>query len=94
VVATVKDGNYGFIKCCDRDERLFFHLSAVVDRAQAQALREGSEVRFAIEADREGRSVAAQLEVLPKGSVSFFEVPPPPRETTLREHGARCVETW
>jgi len=40
-------------------------------------------VRFAIEADREGRSVAAQLEVLPKGSVSFFEVPPPPRETTL-----------
>jgi len=35
VVATVKDGNYGFIKCCDRDERLFFHLSAVADRAQA-----------------------------------------------------------
>ena len=30
IVASLKEG-FGFIKCCDRDARMFFHYSALLD---------------------------------------------------------------
>ena len=30
IVASLKEG-FGFIKCCDRDARMFFHYSELLD---------------------------------------------------------------
>lgn len=45
VVATVKDG-YGFIRCADRDARVFFHFSEVI--SQDEEVNLNSEVEFTI----------------------------------------------
>jgi cold shock CspA family protein len=70
IISALKD-SYGFIQCCDRDERLFFHFTEVVN---CPNLREGDEVDFAIEKDREGRNVGRAIKVLPPGSVSSEKV--------------------
>uniref|UniRef100_A0A7S4JEA7 CSD domain-containing protein n=1 Tax=Guillardia theta TaxID=55529 RepID=A0A7S4JEA7_GUITH len=70
-VTMVKD-SYGFIKCCDRDERLFFHFSEVNQRDLIP--RVGDEIEFTVQADREGRNVAVQITPLPKGTVVYTKI--------------------
>jgi cold shock CspA family protein len=71
IVSALKE-SFGFIQCCDREERLFFHCSEMADRRGA--LREGDEVDFIVEKDRDGRNVGRAIRVLPAGSVSFEKV--------------------
>eukprot|EP00960_Hanusia_phi_P069904 767188-Hanusia_phi.AAC.12 len=70
-VTMVKD-SYGFIKCCDRDERLFFHFSEVNQRDLIP--RVGDEIEFTVQEDREGRNVAVQITPLPKGTVVYTKI--------------------
>ena len=37
VVASLKEG-FGFIKCCDRDARMFFHYSELLDSVSNKKL--------------------------------------------------------
>ena len=86
IVSAVKE-SFGFIQCCDREERLFFHCSEVVDR---KILREGDEVEFAIDKDRDDRNMARAIQVLPSGTVSFEKVLAEQAEGTVeREWRAR-----
>lgn len=71
VVDALKD-NFGFIKCADRSERLFFHFSEVKDKSQS--LRNGDELEFVVSTDREKRNVANDIKILPKGTVTFITV--------------------
>jgi cold shock CspA family protein len=71
IVSALKD-SFGFIQCCDREERLFFHCSEMADRRGP--LREGDEVDFIVEKDRDGRNVGRAIRVLPAGTVSFDKV--------------------
>jgi len=66
VVATVKE-NFGFIKCADRDIRIFFHFS---EWRGERMLREGDEVEFN-STSRDGKETATRLVMLPKGSIVF-----------------------
>lgn len=45
MVAAVKDG-YGFIKCAERDARVFFHFSEVI--SQDEEVDQNSEVEFTL----------------------------------------------
>nr|XP_032833947.1 cold shock domain-containing protein E1 isoform X1 [Petromyzon marinus] len=80
VVAALRDG-FGFIKCVEREQRMFFHYSEVMD--DPQALRISDEVEFTVipvrTSERAGgqdamlpqRNHAVRIRRLPKGSVSF-----------------------
>jgi len=71
IVATVKEqNNFGFIKCADRDIRIFFHFS---EWRGERMLREGDEVEFN-STSRDGKETATRLVMLPKGSI-VFEIP-------------------
>eukprot|EP01137_Pigoraptor_chileana_P000542 Opistho-2@36906 len=71
VVATVRDG-FGFIKCCDRDARVFFHFSELADSLHEP--RPGDEFEFSVIADKSDRLNAVRITVLPRNSVSFYNV--------------------
>lgn len=70
VVASVKDG-YGFIRCADRDARMFFHFSEFLDAKRE--VKTGDEVQFTVIQDptSPNRQVAIRIKYLPKGTVSF-----------------------
>nr|XP_032833949.1 cold shock domain-containing protein E1 isoform X3 [Petromyzon marinus] len=70
VVAALRDG-FGFIKCVEREQRMFFHYSEVMD--DPQALRISDEVEFTVIPDAmlPQRNHAVRIRRLPKGSVSF-----------------------
>jgi len=71
IVGTLKD-SFGFIDCADRDARLFFHFSEMLDRS-AQ-VRQGDEVEFNVaSSDRSGQENATKVVFLPQGTV-FFEI--------------------
>ncbi|KAG8450858.1 hypothetical protein GDO86_003212 [Hymenochirus boettgeri] len=69
VIAAMRDG-FGFIKCVDRDARMFFHFSEVLDGNQ---LHISDEVEFTVVPDMLSaqRNHAIRIKKLPKGSVSF-----------------------
>jgi cold shock CspA family protein len=78
VVQTMKDG-FGFIKCADRESRMFFHFSEV--HGETRELRNGDHVEFAVE-EQQQRSKktdtrksdklhAVRVTVLPRGTVKF-----------------------
>ncbi|KAI1892661.1 hypothetical protein AGOR_G00135860 [Albula goreensis] len=82
VIAAMRDG-FGFIKCVDRDARMFFHFSEVLEESQ---LHISDEVEFTvvpveIRKDRKQsdfqdmlsaqRNHAVRIKKLPKGTVSF-----------------------
>ena len=75
VVSSLKE-SFGFIQCADRDERLFFHQSEMADKRPAAPLREGDEVDFLVEKDREGRNMGRAVRVLLPGTVSFVTTLP------------------
>ncbi|XP_077080142.1 cold shock domain-containing protein E1 isoform X7 [Siphateles boraxobius] len=69
VIAAVRDG-FGFIKCVDRDARMFFHFSEVLEESQ---LHISDEVEFTVVPDMLSaqRNHAVRIKKLPKGTVSF-----------------------
>ena len=77
VINVLKDG-YGFILCADRDARLFFHFSELLDRNRE--IRLSDHVDFAVEETakkgRQGKTPqdkvhAVRIQVLPPGSIKF-----------------------
>lgn len=74
VVVAVKDA-YGFIRCAEREDKLFFHFSSLVNASPDHEIDRGDEVSFAIRSDPEsGRLSAVQVLILPPGTVVFEEV--------------------
>lgn len=68
-VSALKDG-FGFIQCCDRDARLFFHFSELIDTEQD--INFSDEVEFSvIEDDLLRRLHAIRVRILPRGSISL-----------------------
>lgn len=62
--------SYGFIQCCDRDDRIFFHYSQYTGDADELAV--GDEMEFEVTSDqRSGKPIACQLNRLAPGTVSF-----------------------
>ncbi|XP_034946970.1 cold shock domain-containing protein E1 isoform X2 [Chelonus insularis] len=73
VIAALKDG-FGFIRCVDRDARLFFHFSEVLDIDKEITV--GDEVEFTVVQDpptffSNTRQSAIRLRHLPSGTVQF-----------------------
>ncbi|XP_032238045.2 cold shock domain-containing protein E1 isoform X2 [Nematostella vectensis] len=70
VVAALKDG-FGFIRCCDRDARMFFHFSELVE--SSRQIQIGDEVEFSITEDSNSmkRVNAIKVRILPKGTIQF-----------------------
>lgn len=74
VVCLLKD-SYGFIKCCEREEDLFFHFSALPRDVSIDTIRIGTEFQFNVAMDtRAGKLNAINLKLLNKGTVKFEEV--------------------
>ncbi|XP_076859745.1 cold shock domain-containing protein E1 isoform X1 [Brachyhypopomus gauderio] len=69
VIAAMRDG-FGFIKCVDRDARMFFHFSEVLEESP---LHISDEVEFTVVPDMLSaqRNHAVRIKKLPKGTVSF-----------------------
>lgn len=69
VIAAIRDG-FGFIKCVDRDARMFFHFSEVLEESQ---LHISDEVEFTVVPDMLSaqRNHAVRIKKLAKGTVSF-----------------------
>ncbi|MGH0167572.1 UNVERIFIED_CONTAM: hypothetical protein FKN15_052703 [Acipenser sinensis] len=82
VIAAMRDG-FGFIKCVDRDARMFFHFSEILEESQLHisdeveftvvpqfvlTSRSGSPVQDMLSAQR---NHAVRIKKLPKGTVSF-----------------------
>lgn len=62
--------SYGFIQCCDRDMRIFFHYSQF--RSDIEDLQVGDSVEFGVSCDARSRKpVAVNIKLLPPGSASF-----------------------
>ncbi|XP_077970092.1 cold shock domain-containing protein E1-like isoform X2 [Styela clava] len=71
IVAAVKEG-FGFIKCLERDSRLFFHCCELLD--PNHCVRMSDEVAFTVLNDpvaEKHRLHATRITVLPKGTVIF-----------------------
>ncbi|XP_015595682.1 cold shock domain-containing protein E1 [Cephus cinctus] len=73
VIAALKDG-FGFIRCVDRDARLFFHFNEVLDVDREISVTD--EVEFTVIQDPSSsfsntRQSAIRLKHLPPGSVQF-----------------------
>ncbi|XP_078582677.1 cold shock domain-containing protein E1-like isoform X44 [Branchiostoma floridae x Branchiostoma japonicum] len=81
LVAAMKEG-FGFIKCVDRDARMFFHFSELLD--PMRELHIGDEVEFTVVPECDSRlsqdpssaqrNHAIRIKPLPKGTVSFHKV--------------------
>ncbi|XP_008545081.1 cold shock domain-containing protein E1 [Microplitis demolitor] len=75
IIAALKDG-FGFIRCVDRDARLFFHFNEVLDIDREIAV--GDEVEFTVIQDPptffSNRQSAIRLKHLPSGTVQFETV--------------------
>lgn len=67
-IVTLKEG-YGFIRCTDREARMFFHYSELLDVHREIRLQQ--EVEFTVIQDptTTGRLVAIRIRFLPKGTI-------------------------
>ncbi|PRP88526.1 hypothetical protein PROFUN_03243, partial [Planoprotostelium fungivorum] len=82
VICLLKD-NYGFVRCVDREEDIFFHCTSLIPpqplnseelHAFITSIRVGNEVSFHVVNDtRTNKLSAVNLSLLPKGSVVFTE---------------------
>lgn len=83
IIATLKEG-FGFIRCAEREARMFFHFSEVMDTERDLKVQE--EVEFTVIQDptSQSRQIAVRIKFVPKGTVSF--------ETTLPEKYSGTIE--
>ncbi|XP_064387702.1 cold shock domain-containing protein E1-like [Halichondria panicea] len=69
VVAALRDG-FGFIKCAQRDMRMFFHFNEVIDLDHK--LAQYDEVEFSVQNDYTNERLhAVRIKVIPLGTVKF-----------------------
>ncbi|GKY93457.1 hypothetical protein MPSEU_000313200 [Mayamaea pseudoterrestris] len=65
--------NFGFITVLDeaasKRESIFFQLSSVVSSSTNYSIRKGDEVSFKVTTERNGKRVAQNVKVLPKGTI-------------------------
>ena len=84
--------SFGFIRCAERDEDIFFHYSEVDNTSHPSDLEIGDEVRFDIGLSTKSQKNAAfNVSKLPKGTVKW-EIPDTPegiRTTGKIEYAAR-----
>jgi cold shock CspA family protein len=72
MIAALRDG-FGFIKCAERDTRLFFHFNEVIDTEHK--LTQHDEVEFTVQNDYTNERLhAVRVKILTPGSVQFEEV--------------------
>lgn len=85
IVCSLRDG-FGFIKCVEREQTMFFHFAEVL--RLGQELSVGDEVEFTVDpvttfhSKMNNRQSGIRIKHLPSGTVKF---------ETLIEHGARGV---
>eukprot|EP01117_Protostelium_nocturnum_P004597 TRINITY_DN165_c0_g1_i1.p1 TRINITY_DN165_c0_g1~~TRINITY_DN165_c0_g1_i1.p1 ORF type:complete len:1096 (+),score=427.06 TRINITY_DN165_c0_g1_i1:121-3408(+) len=82
IICLLKD-NYGFVRCAEREEDIFFHCTSLIPPSPLSAeelqnfitsIRVGNEVQFHVINDvRTGKLSAVNLNLLPKGSVVFHD---------------------
>lgn len=74
-VVSLKDG-YGFIQCAERDARMFYHFSEILDTNVKTELQD--EVEFTVMQDptSPSRQVASRIKHLPKGTIGAVKVLP------------------
>ena len=71
IVAAIKEG-YGFIRCAERDSRVFFHFSEVITAEEEVDIN--AEVEFTVaqqDQSQPNKQSAVRIKVLPIGSVQF-----------------------
>ncbi|KAL3882334.1 hypothetical protein ACJMK2_028687 [Sinanodonta woodiana] len=75
VIASLKEG-FGFIQCAERDARMFFHYSELLESANQASV--GGEVEFTVTQDptTPSRQVAIRIHYMPVGSISAYTIRP------------------
>ncbi|XP_071115411.1 cold shock domain-containing protein E1-like isoform X1 [Haliotis cracherodii] len=73
LVVSLKEG-YGFIQCADREARMFFHFSELLDPTYAVNVQDDLEFTVAQDPSASNRQIAIRIKHLPKGSVSFLTI--------------------
>ncbi|KAK3090111.1 hypothetical protein FSP39_009267 [Pinctada imbricata] len=95
IISVLKDG-YGFIDSADRESRLFFHFSELIDKKKDLKVQEN--VEFTVVEDpstSDGKQMAIRILYLPKGSVSLYTLLPEKyigtidREPSIRNNSAK-----
>lgn len=89
-MASTKDG-YGFIRCAERDARMFFHFSELLEPDTLP--RPGDEVEMTVVPDPaapagSSRLIAIRIGHLQKGTVSFETVRPDKCEGVVEKEPA------
>lgn len=79
-VASVKEG-FGFLKCVERDAKLFFHFNEILDVDRTTDVQAGDEFEFTVIQDQttsssmyspsNNRQSAIRMKWLPPGTVQF-----------------------
>lgn len=78
-VASVKEG-FGFLKCVEREARLFFHFNEILDVDRTNDVQVGDEYEFTVVQDQttnsslyssNNRQSAIRMKWLPPGTVQF-----------------------
>jgi cold shock CspA family protein len=68
-VQSVKEG-FGFIRCADREGRMFFHFSEWLDVKRPQDVGDECEFTVAPDPNQPGRNLATRIKRLPPGATS------------------------
>lgn len=86
-VVTLKEG-FGFIQCAERDARMFFHFSELLD--PKTELKVQDEVEFTVMQDptTPSRQVASRIRTIPKGSIGAVVVKPEKYIGTIEREAA------
>ncbi len=66
-VQSVKEG-FGFIRCADRDVRMFFHFSEWLDVTRPQEVGDECEFTVAPDPNQSGRLLATRIKRVPPGN--------------------------
>lgn len=73
LIATLKDG-FGFIRCADREARMFFHFSEMMETEREPKVQDDVEFTIIQDPTAPSRLIAIRIKYLPKGTVSFETV--------------------
>lgn len=90
IIAALRDG-FGFIRCAQRDARMFFHFNEVIDIDHK--LAQHDEVEFSVQNDYTNERLhAVRIRVLPQGSVQIESVSQEFLQGTIEEElSGECV---
>lgn len=72
-VQSLKDG-FGFIKCADRDARMFFHFNECLDVKRTITVADETEFTVDTDPTMPSRQLAIRIKHLPQGTVKFDSV--------------------